>query len=166
MNRIGYLWLFLWLFPLPASQDHYYKVSVYGGLIHGLLLEYLCSKPEVTTSEARHYLNNKACATVFADALNMGYSKRSVIKSCYHTALGQRPTNDIMIDALNQEMRGYQMRKDFHYWCTTSFTAFCALVNLFSIGFYIVYFSKDRKAIKHYMQGGYSVFLSPYANTP
>lgn len=165
MNRIGYLWLFLWLSLAQAEEQKYYLVDVYGALLHGLMFEHTLAQPDLSERNLRYYMYQKPCITIFADALNMGYSRLQVTKTAYRIALKQPQRNERLIAAFNYDMRDYQMRKDFHYYVTTYFTTFSALMNLFGVGFYIVYYSKDRKAIKHYMQGGYAVFLNPYAGT-
>ncbi len=161
MTRIGYLWLFLWIFPAIADEKCH-TIDVYSGLMYNLLLEHVATSADYSLHDVRIYLHGKQVKPVFNDAFNMGYSKRAVIKRTYFIALRVDPIHELIVQALQEDMRSYQKWKDFYYWGVLSGTALSSLVSLFSIGFFIKYHVRDLAAINHYIQSNYAYFLNPY----
>ncbi len=134
----------LWAVP------EYNTFAVYAGLTYNILVSFENTHPGCSSDAVLAYLRSKALVHVRADAQNMGYSWRRVLKATYHIAMSAEVESKAILEALNKEMRSQLMWKNAAYWSGLVCAYFSAVVSFLSLGGMAYYFRFDKRVVNHY----------------
>lgn len=113
MNRIGYLWLFLWL-PLQATD--YYPLDEYGDLLYKKLYQYVTNRSIVTSQSVRKYLDLDQCIKIIDDAQDKGFTRHDILKCTFSIAAKDNPQVMSILEALSEELLEHRKLKDAFLW--------------------------------------------------